>query len=112
MLLAFILFQVWLGLAPFTAIYQDTGFISLLLLSLAFFWVAGRLVAAFFVGIIIASIIGQALEFWQTSRYHKLTGHAFTGSEVSFFNAYRLHASRIEVSTDIDLSDSELEEDF
>jgi hypothetical protein len=68
-------------------------------------------VAAFFVGKIIASIIGQVLEFWQTRRYHKMTGHAFTGSEVSFFNAYRLHASRIDVTTDIDLSDRELEEE-
>jgi hypothetical protein len=68
-------------------------------------------VAAFFVGKIIASIVGQVVEFWQTRRYHKLTGHPFTGSEVSFFNAYRLHASRIGATTDIDLSDSEVEED-
>ncbi len=68
-------------------------------------------VAAFFVGKIIAAIVNQVLEFWQTSRYHKMTGHPFTGSEVSFFNAYRLHASRIGVTTDIDLSDDEMEED-
>ena len=68
-------------------------------------------VAAFFVGKIIASAGGHLLEFWQTSRYYKLTGHPFTRSEVSFFNAYRFHASRIYVTTDIDLSDDELKED-
>lgn len=68
-------------------------------------------VAAFFAGKIIAFIIGEAIEFWQTNRYHKLTGHALTGSEISFFNAYRLHASRIGVTTEIDLSNDEMEED-
>ena len=68
-------------------------------------------VVAFFAGKIIAALVGQVLEFWQTSRYHKLTGHPFTGSEVSFFNAYRLHASRIDVTTNINLSDEEMEED-
>lgn len=69
-------------------------------------------VVAFFVGKIIAAAVGQVLEYWQTSRYHKLKGYPFTGSEVSFFNAYRLHASRIDVTTNIDLSDNEMEEDY
>jgi hypothetical protein len=68
-------------------------------------------VLAFFLGKLVAGVVGQVLEFWQTTRYQKLTGHAFSGSEVSFFNAYRLHASRLGVTTDIDLSDDELEED-
>lgn len=68
-------------------------------------------VAAFFTGKIIAAAIGQVLEFFQTKRYHKLTGYPFTGSEVSFFNAYRLHASRMDITTNIDLSDEEMKED-
>lgn len=66
---------------------------------------------AFFLGKLIAGIIGYGVEFWQIGRYHKLTGHAFTSSEVHFFNAYRLHASRIGVTTDIDLSDEEMEQE-
>jgi hypothetical protein len=68
-------------------------------------------VAAFFVGKIIASAGGHLIEFWQTSRYYKLTGHPFTRSEVSFFNAYRFHASYINVTTDIELSNDEKKED-
>jgi len=68
-------------------------------------------VLAFFVGKITASIISQALQFWQTSRYHKLIGCPITASEVHFFNAYRLHASRTGVTTDIDLKDDEIEEE-
>ena len=67
-------------------------------------------VLAFFLGKLVAALVSQAFEFLQANRYHKLTGHAFTGSEVSFFNAYRLHASRIGLTTDIDLSDDEMEE--
>ncbi|MFA7235712.1 MAG: hypothetical protein WC058_02515 [Phycisphaeraceae bacterium] len=66
---------------------------------------------AFFLAKLAAIVVAQVIDFWQISRYHKLTGHVFTGSEVSFFNAYRLHASRIGATTDIDLSDVELEED-
>ena len=40
-----------------------------------------------------------------------MTGQALTASEVNFFNAYRLHASRVGVTTDIDLSDGETQED-
>jgi len=67
-------------------------------------------VLSFFAGRIVAAGVNQILEFWQTSRYQKLTGYVFTGSEISFFNAYRLHASRIDVTTDIDISDEEEKE--
>lgn len=68
-------------------------------------------VLAFFIGHLAARFASMALGFWKSGHYHKLTGHAFTASEVHFFNAYRLHASHIGVTTAIDLSDSELEEE-
>lgn len=68
-------------------------------------------VAAFFVGKVISYIIWLVVESWRVRRSEKLTGHPFTGSEMSFFNAYRLHASRTGTSTDICLTDEELEED-
>lgn len=68
-------------------------------------------VLAFFIGRLVAGLASVVLGFWQTSRYHKLTGHAFTASEVHFFNAYRLHASRVGATTDIDLNDTETEEE-
>lgn len=68
-------------------------------------------VLAFFVGKFSASMVSHALQFWQTSRYHRLIGHPITASEVHFFNAYRLHASRMGVTTDIELKDREIEKD-
>jgi len=68
-------------------------------------------VLAYLVGKVSGVLVSQLLEYWQTSRYYKLTGHPFTASEVHFFNAYRLHASRVGVTTGIDLSDDEMQED-
>lgn len=66
---------------------------------------------AFFLGRLAAGVVGLGLEFWQTSHYYKLTGHAFTSSEVHFFNAYRIHASRVGVTKDIDLNEEEMKEE-
>jgi len=68
-------------------------------------------VLAFFVGKVVIAMIIHVLQYWRTSRYHKVAGYPFTPSEVHFFNAYRLHASRIGVTTDIDLEDAEMQED-
>lgn len=76
-----------------------------------FVFVGWQGVLAFFIGKFSASMISHALQFRQTSRYHKLIGRPITASEVHFFSAYRLHASRMGVTTDITLRDEEIEED-
>ncbi|MBM3211418.1 hypothetical protein FJZ33_04305 [Candidatus Poribacteria bacterium] len=69
-------------------------------------------VMAFFIAQVIVMVISLVLDFWQVQRYNKLTGYPFTSSEVNFFNAYRLHASRLGITTDIDLKDEEMSEDY
>ena len=67
-------------------------------------------VLAFLLAKFAVTLISQATDDWQMSRCHKLTGQPLTASEIHFLNAYRLHASRIGVTTDIDLSEEEMAE--
>ncbi|MBI4651639.1 hypothetical protein HY745_10220 [Candidatus Desantisbacteria bacterium] len=57
-------------------------------------------------------VITFFIELLQTKRIYNLGGHAFTASERNFFNAYRLHASRMGVTTNIDVADEELKEEY
>jgi len=99
------------GLCTLYSYFVGYGIYFIAALLIGFTLGGWQAAVAFLVAKIVAGVVGLMVEFWRTRRYHKLTGHAFTGSEVSFFNAYRLHASRNGVTTDIDLSDEELEED-
>ncbi len=106
-------FYVIPGLVALATLYSylaGYGVFLVAVVAVGFLTVGWQGVLAFFIGRLVAGVASMILGFWQTSRYHKLTGHAFTASEVHFFNAYRLHASRIGVTTDIDLGDSELQE--
>lgn len=76
-----------------------------------FIFVGWQGVLAFFIGKFSASMISHALQFRQTLRYHKLIGRPIRASEVHCFNAYRLHASRMGVTTNIELKDQEIAED-
>lgn len=98
------------GLGTFYSYFAGYGIYLIIIIVTGYALGGWTTVLAFFVGKILAAVVSQILEYWQTRRYHKLTGHAFTVSEVSFFNAYRLHASRIDVTTNIDLRDDEMEE--
>ena len=75
-----------------------------------FLFAGWQAVLAFFLGKLGAEILSQGLGVWQTRRCLRLVGHPFTASEFHFFNAYRLHASRIGAITDIDLKDDELDD--
>jgi hypothetical protein len=102
------------GLVAFATLYSylaGYGVYLVIVVAVGFATVGWQGLLAFFIGRLAAGLASTVLQFWQTSRYHKLTGHAFTSSEVHFFNAYRLHASRVGVTTDIDLEDSELQEE-
>jgi hypothetical protein len=68
-------------------------------------------IAAFFAGNLWAGVASLIIEFRQARRVHRLTGLALTGSEMNFFSAYRFHACRIGVATDVDPTDEETEED-
>jgi len=106
----FYLIQV---LIPLSALYSCNAgfsifFVTTIVVGLVF--VGWHGVLAFFIGKLAAWIVSTVFEFWQMSLYQKLTGCSFTATEIHFFNAYRLHASRIGATTDIYLNDEEMEE--
>ena len=55
--------------------------------------------------------ITYIIDLLQTKRTYKSVGHAFTASERNFFNAYRLHASKVGITTNINVTDAELREE-
>lgn len=63
----------------------------------------------YFIGRFTASLIILSIDFWQTKKIKDKVGFPLTRSERNFFNAYRLHASRIGVSTNLELEDGEVE---
>jgi len=102
------------GLVVLGTLYSYvSGFgILLTLLGIVGFFVAGwQSVVAFFVAKFLAWGVAQIVEFVDTKRMFKLSGFPFTASERHFFNAYRLHAFRIGVTTDIDISEEEAKEE-
>jgi len=87
------------------------GILLVVLVVYGFISVGWQGVLAFFIGKLVAGIIHLGIEFWNSRRIHSTIGYALTGSEVNFFNAYRLHASALGKSTDITVSDEELKEE-
>lgn len=67
-------------------------------------------VAAYFAARVIAFIIQQVFEFSDTKAAFAATGMPLTAAEKNFINAYRLHASRIGETIDVEVSDDELDE--
>ena len=57
-----------------------------------------------------SGIIGWAEELLFMKRAYSATGFPITGAERSFFNAYRLYAVTFGMTTDISLSDEELDD--
>lgn len=98
------------GLATAYSCITGYGVILAVVMVTGFLLAGWHCVLAFFAGEIVAVAVSYIVELWQTRRYHKLAGYAITGSEVSFFNAYRLHAALIGVTTDIDLNEIELQQ--
>ena len=102
------------GLPKLGTLYSYiSGFGILLILSAVYGFVSvgWQGVVAFFIGKLIAGIINWGIEFWNTKRIHSKIKIPLTGSEINFFNAYRLHASELGKSTDITVSDEELKEE-
>ena len=107
-------FYIIPGLIPLSTLcsYISGWGIFLIVASVVGFIFAGwQGVLAFFIGKVIVMAISQVLDFCQARRSYKLIGYPFTSSEVHFFNAYLLHASRLGITTDIDLKDEEMSED-
>jgi len=69
-----------------------------------------RGLAAYGLARLMGFIVNFLSEGIQARRTFRQTGLAVTASEVHFINAYRLHASRLGLSTDVSVSQWELDE--
>lgn len=87
------------------------GLIIICVVLVGYFTIGWQGLVAYFIGKFIGWCVGRVIEVMETKRYFKLTGHPFTVSERSFFNSYRLHAVKHGITTDIELSEEEMEED-
>jgi len=63
---------------------------------------------AYIVGKVAGCLAAQVVEWWQCKRLYRLTGLNLTASEQCFFNAYRLYASRLGITTNVELADAEI----
>jgi hypothetical protein len=66
---------------------------------------------AYLLGWLSAGIVNLFLDSWGGARFSKLAGHPFSMAELHFFSAYRIHATQLGITTDIDLAEVELEEE-
>jgi hypothetical protein len=63
----------------------------------------------YFIGKIAASLLITIINLVQMKIAYSKTGIALSASERNFFNAYRLHAARIGVTTNLELKEGEIE---
>lgn len=99
-------------LLPVSRVYSRISGHGVLLAGLLVFgvWAAGwQGVVALIVGRIACAVVFGLVELAYGKHVYRTTGLAVTASERSFFHAYRLEASRLGVSTDLAVSDAELE---
>lgn len=87
------------------------GVLFILVAVAGFVLVGWQGVVAFLVAKLLAGIVNTVLDFTNTYRIYKQLGIAITTSQINFFNAYRLHASKLGETTDISVSDEELNEE-
>lgn len=107
-------FYVFPGIVQVGTIYSylaGFGILLILLLVLGFLLAGWKGIVAFLIGRLLAGIVNGALNWHRAYYYHSVLGDAVTASEVNFINAYRLHASKLGVTTDISVSDDEMLQD-
>ena len=87
------------------------GIYLIVLIIVGFLTTGWQGLIAFFAAKFLGRIITYIIDLLQSKRTYKLVGHAFTASERNFFNAYRLHASKFGITTNINVTDTELREE-
>lgn len=104
-------FYVFPGLPFLSTLYSTfTGFgiYYILIAIIGFFLVGWKGVIAFFIGRAIAGLLNTVYGSVESSRVHKEIGFILCSSERNFVNAYRIYASKIGKSTDVEVSENEL----
>ena len=98
-------------LLPVSRVYgvlRGYGVLLIGLLAFGLFQTGWAGVAGFVVGRLVSGAVFWIVEWQYSSHVHRKTGIYVSPSERSFFNAYRLEAKRLGVSTDITVTDDEL----
>lgn len=86
------------------------GVFFLLVVAVGYLSVGYQGVIAFYAGGLLAGFINLAYDYWNIKHTYSTMGIPYTTSEMSFFNAYRLHASKLGRSTEISVTDDERSE--
>jgi hypothetical protein len=105
-------FYVFPGIVKLGTIYSylsGFGILLVLLAAFGFYWVGWRGVLAYFAARLFAGVVNWILTMQETRMYFRKVGQALTASERNFFNAYRLHASALGITTDVEVTDEETE---
>ena len=68
-------------------------------------------VIIFFIGKYFTEIVREVFESIQARLMYKKIGKVFTISEKNFINAYRLHAVKLNITTDVSVSEEELDKE-
>lgn len=84
------------------------GILLIALLVVGYFLVGIQGIVAFVVGRIIAGVINYALDIIFHKSIYKKSGLILTTSEINFYNAYRIHASSLGKSLDLNVSEEEI----
>ena len=98
------------GLIPLSRLFSQVSGWGLFLSGvalLAWLTLGWQAAVAFLGGRIAATVANIGLEMQRGRYYLEHTGQAFTGAEVNFFSAYRLHAQAVGQSTNIEVAESE-----
>jgi hypothetical protein len=98
-------------LLPVSRVYSFVAGYGVLLVGLLVFGfvvVGWQGVLAFIVARVSCGIIVWMIEIWWMRRVFQQVGFPFTASERSFFHAFRLLATRFDVSTDLHVPEHEL----
>lgn len=107
-------FYVFPSMVKFGTIFSylsGFGILLILLSALGFYLVGWRGVLAYFAARFVAFVVNWVLSVRETRIYMRKIGEPLTVSERNFINAYRLHASKLGITTDITVSDEEREKE-
>ncbi len=85
------------------------GIFTIVIVVFGFLTVGWKGILFYFIGRYTASIVIFILDAWQLKNVSKKVGIQITPVERNFFNAYRLHASRAGITTDLELEVGEVQ---
>lgn len=100
---------VFIWLSKRLSLIDGYGLFTILLIAVGLFFSEWENTVFYFIGRYSASFILFLQQMFIGRSLKKKIGNAITISEMSFFNAYKFHASRVGATAGIDLRPSELE---